>query len=290
MRANRNSEMPEQTKLRQAKNAKSTDASRKSESKEKTQARLAQARKYKQERDEKESEEERLARVAKESAQRKARRHAAKAAKLTNRQNQVLTEFQRIQTAPKPLLSSRNGNSSFEPQSHQDKVGSESPDDSTSEYEKLRLRNIEERKQKFQQQFGTFDYFGGEPSAQNQKRSLPTSITNSESSDEDILAATLEPTRRQPKRQCKTLLNEVLETSAHDSSFEAHVNDLVESSVNAIDTESEAEQIVCLILEEIISLTTAAPKLEYLRSKKGQPKIGRKSKDAKRMANSRYVI
>ena len=278
MRENRAKESKEASNERKNKDNEATKEALANETEEESQIRLAKNRKYKEDRNQKETVEQKKERNIREAAQRKARRHAAKLAKT---QNPVLAEFQKIQTVPRSLSIRPQGSKSL---SQEGSLSSESDNaESMSEYERLRLQNIEERNQKFQERFGNSDPFKG-PSVQNKKRSLSKSAFNSETSDEEIAQT---PTRRQPKRQCKTLTNE---SSVSDSSFEAYVDDLVESSVNAIDTKSEVEQIVCLILEEIISLFIAAPKLEYLRSKKGQPKIGRKSKDAKRMANSRYVI
>ena len=201
--------------------------------------------------------------------QKKARNEANKLNMRANRDAKklVLAEFQTIQTAPR-ALKTRNYNLSRGHPSHES-----SDDDSPSEYEKLRLRNIQENKQKFRELFG----ISGPFPTQNQKRSLSVSNPNSESSDEEI-TPTVKPSRRQPKRQCKTFSNDVLESS--DSSFEAYVDDLVEAST--AEMEVDPSVIVTPIINTIIN--------SVFGSKPRKQNIGRKTKNAKRMALSRYVL
>ena len=194
--------------------------------------------------------------------------------KLTNTQNEApLEEFQRIQTPPRALII-ENQNLSVG-RRHDGTLSSGSSglnDNSLSEYEKIRLQNIEESKKKFQELFGTKP-FGGGPSVQKQKRSLFKSATDSETSDEEIVP-TEKPIRKQPKRQCKSFVNEVSESS--DSSFEAFVDDLVEAS--AAELEIDPSMIVTPIINTMINLVFG--------SKTRKQNIGRKSKRA--MKSSKY--
>ena len=190
-------------------------------------------------------------------------------------------EFQSIQIRPKALgsknLKSSCGSEVSKGLSHKgglpcrndgnSSLGSDLNED-MSDYEKLRLQNIEENKRKFQELFGTSG-----PSLQNQKRSLSKSATNSETSDEEI-APTEKPVRRQPKRQCKSFVNEVHES--FDSSFEAYVDDLVEAS--AAELEVDPSMIVTPIVNTIIN--------SVFGSKTRKQNIGRKSKRA--MKSSKY--
>ena len=169
MRDFRAKQTDEEAAKRKAKDNEATKKALDSETDERREQRLANNREYKDKIKATETKEEADAKKAKESAQRKARRHAAKAAKMAT-QTQVQDEFQRIQTPPKALLVSKGGNPS---------LGSDLDED-LSDYEKLRMKNIQERKQKFQDRFGTNDPLGGEPSAQN-----PKSTTNLESSEDE---------------------------------------------------------------------------------------------------------
>ena len=283
-----NKESSETSANRKAKNNAATKNALDAETDERREQRLANNRLNKDKTKENQTNEEILAKTARESAQRQARRLAAKekAAKLT--------EFHRIQTPPKALQVTKKTHEGRLPHRNDGTLssgGSGLTEDSMSEYEKLRQQNIEENKRKFQQLFGiNYPLRGGPSSAPNQKRRHSKSKPNSELSDEEMTPEA-QPTRKQPKRICKSTRNEILESSASDSSFETYyVDDLVESSVNAIDIETEKKDIVYFIVEEIVSLASAGPKFEYARAKKGQPKIGRKSKDAKRMAITRYVV
>ena len=225
------------------------------------------------------------------NVQKKARNEANKlnmranrdAKKLTNPQNEAPEEFQRIQTPPRALLLEKQNSSVSKglfhegglPRRHDGTLPSEPSglnDNSLSEYEKIRLQNIEESKKKFQELFGTKP-FGGGPSVQNQKRSLFKSATDSETSDEEIVP-TEKPIRKQPKRQCKSFVNEVSESS--DSSFEAFVDDLVEAS--AAELEIDPSMIVTPIINTMINLVFG--------SKTRKQNIGRKSKRA--MKSSKY--
>ena len=193
--------------------------------------------------------------------------------KLTNTQNEALEEFQRIQTPPR-ALTIENQNLSVG-RRHDGTLSSGSSglnDNSLSEYEKIRLQNIEESKKKFQELFGTKP-FGGGPSVQKQKRSLFKSATDSETSDEEIVP-TENPIRKQPKRQCKSFVNEVSESS--DSSFEAFVDDLVEAS--AAELEVDPHMIVTPIVNNIIN--------SIFGPKQRKQNIGRKSKRA--LKSSKY--
>ena len=235
------------------------------------------------------TDEEKAVKTAKESAQRKARRHAAKALAnqgSPNSQNQVVAEFQRIQTVPKGLAS-KNPNLSFRPQVSNGHVGglpcrndgSALNEDSMSEYERIRHQNIEERKKKFQELFGTnYPFEGGPcgPSTQSQKRSQPISNNSSESSSEEINPTSIEPTRKQPKRQCKSFFNELCESYSSDSSFDAYVDDLVEAS--AAELEVDPHMIVTPIVNNIIN--------SIFGPKPRKQNIGRKSKRA--VKSSKY--
>ena len=199
------------------------------------------------------------------------------AKKLTNPQNEAPEEFLRIQTPPRALIL-ENQNLSHEgrlPRRHDEtlSIGSGENEDAISDYEKLRLKNIEENKKKFLELFGTSHPHESGPSVQNQKRSFSKSTSNSESSDEEI-APKEKPIRRQPKRQCKSLVNEVCESS--DSSFEAYVDDLVEAS--AAELEVDPHMIVTPIVNSIIN--------SIFGPKPRKQNIGRKSKRA--LKSSKY--
>ena len=208
----------------------------------------------------------------------RAKRAADKAAKLANNtENPGVAEFQRIQTVPRSLSFGPQVSKSLSQQGGLPRRNDGTPSsgsDSMSEYEKLRLRNIEERKQKFQEQFGTSDPFRAGPSTQNHKRSLSKLNTDSETSNDEI-APTVEPTRRQPKRQCKSFANKECESS--DSSFEAYVDDLVEASTAELEVDPNI--IVTPIINTIIN-SVFGPKPR-------KQNIGRKSKRALKSAKYR---
>ena len=207
----------------------------------------------------------------------RAKRAADKAAKLANNtENPGVAEFQRIQTVPRSLSFGPQVSKSLSQQGGLPRRNDGTPSsgsDSMSEYEKLRLRNIEERKQKFQELFGTSDPFRAGPSTQNHKRSLYKLNTDSETSNDEI-APTVEPTRRQPKRQCKSFANK--ECESFDSSFEAYVDNLVEAS--ATELEVDPRIIVTPIISAIIN-SVFGPKPR-------KQNIGRKSKRA--IKSSKY--
>ena len=78
----------------------------------------------------------------------------------------------------------------------------------------------------------------------------------------------MEPTRRQPKRQCKSFVTEGCESS--DSSFDTYVDDLVEASTAEL--EVDPSMIVTPIINTMINLVFG--------SKTRKQNIGRKSKRA----------
>ena len=136
------------------------------------------------------------------------------AKKLTNPQNEAPEEFLRIQTPPRSLTLENRNLSVSKNLTHEGRLpcrhdrtlssGLGLNEDSMSEYEKLRLQNIQENKQKFQELFGISGPFEGRSRTQNQKRSQPVSNSNSESSGEEI-NQTMEPTRKQPKDNANLL-------------------------------------------------------------------------------------
>ena len=160
MRENRAKESKEAKAERKMKDNEATKEALANETEEENQLRLAKNRKYKENRNKYETDEQKKDRNVLEAAQRKARRHAAKekAAKLAEVQSQVSAEFQRIQTPPRTIRS-KNQNFSEVSKNLSQKVGlpcrndgkpssgSDLNADSMSDYEKLRLRNIEERNQ-----------------------------------------------------------------------------------------------------------------------------------------------
>ena len=218
------------------------------------------------------------------NVQKKARNEANKlnmranrdAKKLTNPQNEAPEEFQRIQTPPRALTLKNQNSSVSKTLSHYEMPsGNSIVEDELSEYEKIRLSNIQEKNQKFQELFGH--------TAKVQKRSLPKSGTNSESSDEDILGATLEPTRRQPKRHCNSQPTENVDCTSSDSSFEAHIDDLVDTAIVEIE---DANVVVNDAISHLISSVFVS---EVKRPKmKRNTNLGRKTKDTVRKATERY--
>ena len=202
-----------------------------------------------------------------------------------NTQNQGLREFQSIQTIPRALQVTKSLSHETRLPHRNDGTlssGSGLNEDSMSEYEKIRLRNIEERKQKFEELFGTNNPFGGEPSANNQKRGLPKSNMNSESSDEEI-RPTVEPTRRQPKRLCKSLPKETPEHSILDSSFEGYVDDLVESAIANVEIGNLTQEIE----QDVHDVNDSHKFAKIPIPKKRKPNIGRKTKTALKLAQYR---
>ena len=152
------------------------------ESEEQADERRAKDNAAKKKKKDKETPEQQKASKAANAARMRASRAAKKAAKLAesqpresipstskmaNAQNPGLAKFQKLQTPPKSLLSSR---------------GSESSDDSTSEYEKLRIRNIEERKKKFKDQFGFSDPLASQKEGKPHGKSRSTKTTKLQNS------------------------------------------------------------------------------------------------------------
>ena len=270
MRENRAKESKEAKAERKMKDNEATKEALANETEEENQLRLAKNRKYKEDRDKNETDEQKKERNARESAQRKARRHAAKLAN---------SEFQRVQTVPRALevsksLSQKDGL----PRRHDGtpSPGSGLPDEdsSMSDYEKLRLQNIQEIQQKFQKQFGTIDPLGPGPSL-SRKRNMPQ--VSPESSDDDFISNAKPVSRRQmPKRSCTAKNYECIDSESSNSLDEL-VDKLVDEAVDTI-TDSESYLIVTNILETL--LETVLPKRHYLRGKKGQPNIGRRTKNA----------
>lgn len=264
-----------------AENAERSKLWRMSGTPEEIEARKLEDAARKQRATDKLTDEEKAVKIAKESAQRKARRHAAKARELVNQespnpQNKAPEEFQRIQTPPR-ALTLKNQNSSVSKTLSHDEMpsGNSIVEDELSEYEKIRLSNIQEKNQKFQELFGH--------TAKVQKRNLPKSGTNSESSDEDILGATLEPTRRQPKRHCNSQLTKNIDCTSSDSSFEAHIDDLVDTAI------VEIEDANVVVNDAISHLISAVFVSEVKRPKmKRNTNLGRKTKDTVRKATERY--
>ena len=147
-----------------------------------------------------------------------------------------------------------------------------------SEYEQLRQRNINERNQKFTAQFGIANLFDQN---QSKKRSLPKRDSTSESSDDEITPA-VEPVRKQPKRKC-TLQKATSDFGTDsDTSFEDYVDGLVTASLAETELYDDPNLVVKSIIKSIISSVCG--------SKPRKPNIGRKTKNAKRMAVSRYEL
>ena len=139
----------------------------------------------------------------------KAKRAAKKAAKLANTQNSGLAEFQRIQTAP-PALASKNQNLSFGSQVSIDLSKGELPrrndgtsssgsglNETISEYEKLRLRNIEERNELFKSLFGPSH---SHPTTSTAKKNVESDDVTSDE-DFEVNIGTI-PKRKLPTRNC----------------------------------------------------------------------------------------
>ena len=145
-----------------------------------------------------------------------------------------------------------------------------------SEYEQLRQRNINERNQKFAAQFGFPNPLDQNLSTQSKKRSLPKPDSTSET-------LAVNPVRKQPKRKC-TFQPKAMTDSESDSdkSFENYVDGLVEASLAETELYVDPNLIVKSILRSIISSVCG--------SKPRKSNIGRKTKNAKRMAVSRYEL
>ena len=149
--------------------------------------------------------------------------------------------------------------------------------DEISDYERLRLKNIQERNTKFTNQFGFADPL--QNVKQGHKRALPASVSIVKSKTSNEATVTVEPTRKQPKRNCKPKPTELLDSGTDvtdsDTSFEHYIDGLIEASI----TEVNPNEIVKPIINSIISSVCG--------SKRRKPNIGRKTKNANRMAISR---
>ena len=156
-----------------------------------------------------------------------------------------------------------------------------------SEYEKLRLQNIQERNKKFQEKFGTctFDSFGNTNLKSAKRKMSGSTLANLEaekSDDEDEFVANVSrpDTRKLPKRSCTTKNYKPLENS--DSEFEMYVDNLVESTIANNHANQDSESAVTQILDSLICSIIKPEPMKYKR----KFFVGRKSKIA--MKFSRY--
>ena len=226
------------------------------------------------------TKEEQDAKKAAHAARVKEKRRAKKLAQ--NSQNQALPEFQRIQTVPKALqVSKSQSHKGGLPRRNDGTPSSGSDDELLSDYEKLRLLNIQERQEKFKQQFGTLNPFGGGPS-QSKKQSLPP--VSLESSDDDFISkAKPSSSRIMPKRNCNLKATNTQVDSSSDD-FDMYLDDLVESAVANVETKQDDARLVVISVLESLIASVIQPKSGVYKRKFS---LGRKTKDAKRFSQFR---
>ena len=228
----------------------------------------------------------------------RAKRAAKKATKLAKTQNSGLAEFQRIQTPPPAL--------SYGPQVSMGLSKGKLPrrnDETISEYEKIRLRNIEERNELFKSIFGT-SHSHSTTSIAKKNVTEADNVTNDE--DFEVNIGTI-PKRKLPKRKlpkrnctiqklsqhnCPNVSNEDDDCSNDsDASLDAFIDTLVENAteinkpfnVEVLETtkvHDDAYTAARFVINSIISEVVGPRKL------KRKVFIGKKSRRA--LKSSKY--
>ena len=226
-----------------AKEAKRKKEARDAESKDKTNDRNARnAERMKNARKSGTDQEK----AAKRAANAKRMRDKRAADKLAKTQNQQFSVKSTIQTLPRSL-SHKRGFSRRNDETWSS--GSDTNEDSISEYKKWRLQNIQESQQKFEEQFGLDDPYRAK--TRKSARSKPKVKKMVVPANTDSSTSKNSPKRSCPLKICK--LNDNSESDT-DTSLDEHINDLLESAVvnDEIKQGDNAELVVSSVLDSMI--------------------------------------
>ena len=236
-----------------------------------------------------ESEEKTKERNEANRLRQKAKRDAEKAAKSANLEN-VTAEFQRIQTRPRsliirPTVTTRLSIEGGLPRSNDRNPSSSSGlNDSISEYEKLRDRNILERQQKFMSHFGYTDPLSEKATVSNKQKNKMRKFTSQINNTDPDFVANVEPTtsRTVPRRNC----TQNLAFNFDNDSYAEKLADLVNEGHLFANT-AHLEYLYGSNLMDETPADMSYGGRQILKKKRRKANLDRKSKKAKKSQKHR---